>query len=188
MEEALRGLYGPATAVALWPEKGWVVAAFWNGSLKVWDLKRGQEVWTLTGQEQGTTPLALWPEPGLAVSASGKTLKVWDLNQGQEVHALTGHNNKITGLALWPGSGLVVSTAKETLKVWDLLQGRCIATFVGESPIIVFQAVPGSRMLVVGEEKGRVHFLKLENFGSAAENTPKSSFQKWIRGLFSKNN
>jgi len=185
MEEAFDGLLGPVTAVALWPARGWVVSAFWNGTLKVWDLKRGQEVWTLPGHNGRVTPLALWPEHGLAVSASGDTLKVWDLEQGQEVHTLTGHQGPVTDVALWPERGLAVSTSRDTLKVWDLWRGGCLSTFMGESDITVCKAVAGGQILVIGEEKGRVHFFKLENYEETPEKPPQGSFRKWIRRVIS---
>jgi WD40 repeat protein len=108
MKRDLAGLFGPVTALALWPERGWVVSAFWNGALKVWDLETEQEVHTLTGHDGLVTRVALWPEWGLAVSISGNSLMAWDLVRGICLATFIGES-PLTACAVAPGDPILVA-------------------------------------------------------------------------------
>jgi WD40 repeat protein len=103
------GLLGPVTAVALWPERGWVVAAFWNGSLKVWDLETGAECHTLKGHDKMVTAVTVWPERGWAASASEDgTIRVWDLERGECLATFRGES-AFTVCAAVPGSRILAA-------------------------------------------------------------------------------
>ena len=97
-----------------------------DNTLKVWDLKSGRKLCTLTGHSDIVLRVAVTPDGRRAVSASqDRTLKVWDLESGRELYTLTGHYDWINGMAVTPDGRRVVSASKDnTLKVWDLESGQ----------------------------------------------------------------
>ena len=89
--------------------------------LRVWDLERGGEMYTLPGHTDTITAIAVTPDGSLAVSASDdKTVRVWDLNRGSEYCTLNGHSDHVRAVAVTPDGRRVVSAASDhTIKVWD---------------------------------------------------------------------
>src|SRR5260370_3673781 len=70
-----------------------------DGTLKVWDLKRGNLQYTLEGHKGRLEAVGIMPDGQRAVSASDdKTLKVWDLNNG-------GLGSTLTSVAEWRSCG-----------------------------------------------------------------------------------
>lgn len=90
-------------------------------ALRVWDLERGCEVYTLPGHTDTITAIAMTADGSLAVSASeDHTVRVWDLRQGREYCTLTGHSESVRAVAVTPDGRRVVSAASDhTIKVWD---------------------------------------------------------------------
>ncbi len=108
--------------------------------------------------------VAVTPDGQQAISASlDHTLKVWDLEYGRELLTLRGHTDRVTGIAVTPDGRWVISSSSDrSLKVWDLEQGVVMATFSGETPLQVCAFGPDGKTIIVGEQTGQVHFLRLE--------------------------
>ena len=49
-----------------------------------------------------------------------------------------------------------------TLKVWDLRSGEYLCSFHGEAPVRALSITTDGRMVVAGDDLGRVHFFSLE--------------------------
>ncbi|MBK6965776.1 MAG: hypothetical protein IPH20_18090 [Bacteroidales bacterium] len=58
----------------------------------------------------------------------------------------------------WLASG----SKDKTLKIWDLENYHLIATFTGESTITACIWGPDNQEIIVGEESGRIHFLRIK--------------------------
>jgi len=122
-------------AVAMTPDGRRAVSASGDKTLKVWDLKSGQEIRTLSGHASEVKAVAVTPDGRHAVSASGdKTLKVWDLKSGQEIQTLSGHSMRVNAAIMTPDGRRAVSASDDcTLKVWDLKSGQEIQTLSGHT-------------------------------------------------------
>jgi hypothetical protein len=46
--------------------------------------------------------------------------------------------------------------------VWDLQTGKIVAAFTADASLRACAVVPDGRIIVAGDESGRVHFLTLE--------------------------
>ena len=134
----LRTLHGHnhwVNAVAITPDGKRMVSAADDQTLKVWDLRTGQELHTLRGHSNAVHAVAITPDGEQAVSASAdQTLKVWDLRTGQELHTLRGHNDWVNAVAIThDGFQAVSASVDQTLKVWDLRTGQHLRTLRGHS-------------------------------------------------------
>ena len=134
----LRTLHGHnhwVNAVAITPDGKQLVSAADDQTLKVWDLRTGQELHTLRGHGNAVHAVAITPDGEQTVSAStDQTLKVWDLRTGQEVQTLRGHNDWVNAVAIThDGLQAISASVDQTLKVWDLRTGQHLRTLRGHN-------------------------------------------------------
>ena len=160
------------TDVVLTPDGRRVISASMNEALKVWDLKTGKELFTLSHGSDSEYP---WGISNIAITPDGKkviclfgnrTLKVWDLETTEELFTFTGHSDGYwgtAGVAVTPNGKQVISASEDnTLSVWNLSSGKVIASFTGESALLCFAIAPDGVTIVVGESLGQMHFWRLE--------------------------
>jgi WD40 repeat protein len=107
--------------------------------------------------------VAIAPDGRRAVSASDdNTLKVWDLESGRELRTLEGHSNAVDRVAIAPDGRRAVSASRDkTLTIWDLESGHTVATFTCDAGVYCC-AFSDNRIIVAGDNRGRVHLLELE--------------------------
>ena len=122
------------------------------------------EALVLMGHSNWVYAVAVTPDGRRAVSASGdRTLRVWDLGSGKELRVLAGHSNGVTAVAVTPdGKQAISASDDQTLRVWDLETGKVLAGFTADAPLLSCAVGPDGRVIVAGDESGRIHFLSLE--------------------------
>jgi WD40 repeat protein len=162
--QTLAGHSGGVNAVTVTADGKRAVSASDDQTLKVWDLESGKELQTLAGHSSRVNAVAVTPDGRRAVSASyDLTLKVWDLESGKELQTLAGHCDRVAAVAVTPDGKRAVSASRDqTLKVWELETGNEIATFTADAPLCSLADGPDGRIIVAGDQSGRVHFLSLE--------------------------
>lgn len=78
------------------------------------------------------------------------------------MRTLAGHTDRVFGVAATSdGRGAVSAARDNTLKVWDLETGAAVAMFVCDAGVKCC-ACSDCRIIVAGDDAGRVHFLALE--------------------------
>jgi WD40 repeat protein len=159
----LEGHTDRVRGVALSGDGRRAVSASYDRTLKVWDVQTGQTLRTLEGHTGPVYGVALSRDGRRAVSASwDKTLKVWDVETGQTLRTLEGHTGEIRGVALsGDGRRAVSASYDRTLKVWDVQAGTVVATFTCDAAGIC--CAPAENLFLLGDQAGRVHFLRLED-------------------------
>jgi WD40 repeat protein len=104
-----------------------------DNSVKLWDARIGQELFTLKGHTFPVRCVAFSPDGARLASASMSNMqfgqgryvypgevKVWDARTGQQLLALNGHTGGVSSLAFSPdGARLATGSEDGTVKVWD---------------------------------------------------------------------
>lgn len=165
----LIGHVGRVYAVAISADGRFAVSASYDHSVKVWDIRSGQEIRTLLGHSDHVQGIALTSDDRWAISASRDgTLKVWDLQTGQEVRTLSGHTGRVNTVAVIPGDQLVISGSSDhTLKIWDLFTGQQIRTLAGHAAEVYGVAVTRDGQHAISASGD--HSLKVWNLMTGVE-------------------
>ncbi|MEH2005509.1 ATP-binding protein [Nostoc sp.] len=155
-----------------------------NGTLKVWKLENGEELYPLKGHSEVVNAVAIAPDGSKVVSASAdKTLKVWDISSGKELHTLEGHSEAVNAVAIAPDGSKVVSASDDkTLKVWDIKKGIELYTLKGHSAAVnaVAIAPDGSKAISASADKT----LKVWDISSGKElHTPLESHNNAVKAI-----
>jgi len=110
-----------------------LIAGSYGGSLQIWNLKNGMELYTLKGEFwEFNYAVTITPDLKYIIASNNNVLKVWDLENKKEIYVLRGHASLVTGILLDQNGGFAVSSSMhKTMKVWDLQTGTQIKTLRG---------------------------------------------------------
>ncbi|KAJ4375903.1 hypothetical protein N0V83_001181 [Neocucurbitaria cava] len=74
-----------------------LITGSYDATVKVWDIKTGQEIRTLTGHTQGIRCLQ-FDDSKLITGSLDNTMKVWNWRTGELIRTLPGHSHGVIGL------------------------------------------------------------------------------------------
>ena len=92
MRFRLSGQTRPVTSVAFNDKSDRLFAGSKDGTVKVWDVRQRQELWTYRGHSSGVRGIALSHDGKWLASTSDAELRIWDARQSPTSQALSGHS------------------------------------------------------------------------------------------------
>jgi WD40 repeat protein len=144
-----------------------------NGVLRLYDLERGEVVYTLGAHTNEVHTLINTPDGMCAISASrdeysqGKgTIKFWSLDTGKELPNAGREDGDVAVLVMMPDGRWIISGSSYgdgDLEVWDLDSGDTIAGFRAEGGITAGAISADGLTIIAGDDTGAVHLLRVEN-------------------------
>ena len=104
-------------------------------TIRIWDLKTGNELKTLTGHTASINGVILSHDGNNIISCSDdKTIRIWDLKTGNELKTLTGHTASINSVILsHDGNNIISCSDDKTIRIWDLKTGNELKTLTGHT-------------------------------------------------------
>jgi WD40 repeat protein len=179
----LEGHTGEVSAVAVTPDCRYAISASYDQTLKVWDVKSGEELQTLKGHTNWVIGVAVTPDCRYAISASSDyTLKVWDIKSGKELQTLKGHGSSVTTVDVTCDGKLVISASRDnTLKVWDIEKRKKLQTLKGHTDWVNAVAITSNGKLAISASGDRT--LKLWNIKSGKELQTLKGHTDWISAV-----
>jgi WD40 repeat protein/serine/threonine protein kinase len=140
---ALHGHAGLISCVAFSPDGRRLASRSAGGVVKVWDLARARELFTINCQAErvafspdGQRLLTAGGDAG--ASRPGGELKLWDAQTGRPLATLPGHDLVVTSAVFSPDGGRIASASGNParvppqsgdVKVWDAATGRELFSF-----------------------------------------------------------
>ncbi len=119
----------PVWSVVFSPDGQTVIGGGANQKIKVWDIKTGKVLKTLSGHQDAVRSLVLTPDGKTLISGSGDcTIKIWDLQTGQVIQTIE-QDTPIWGLALSPDGKTLFSGGEDAvLTVRQVPSGELLQT------------------------------------------------------------
>lgn len=130
--------------------KGILAAGYFDGSIRLWELKSGKLLHTLNGHRRMISTLE-FTECGttLASGSADTDIIIWDVVAAMGKFRLSDHSDRITSLAFVEGK-LISSSKDGLLKLWDLTARFCVDTAVGHKSEIWVLTVTESGLVISG--------------------------------------
>ncbi|MEG3863741.1 SMI1/KNR4 family protein [Microcoleus sp. herbarium12] len=141
--KTFRGHSDSVYTIAFNPDGQTLASGGADRTIKIWDLKTGQEIYTLTEHTDAVVSLIASPDGKTLLSGSADTtIKIWNLSTSQVIHTLIGHTCSVLCLAISPdGTRLASGAADNTIIVWELNTYQVIHTLSGHSHTVLSVAI-----------------------------------------------
>ncbi|HEY9820825.1 MAG TPA: serine/threonine-protein kinase [Candidatus Sericytochromatia bacterium] len=120
-------------SVAISPDGSLLASGSDNKTIRLWDLKTGVAIATLTGHSQGVKSVAFSPDGTiLGTGSDDRTIKLWNLSDRKEICTLSGHSHAVKSVAFSPNGQILASGSwDKTIKLWDVRTGLQISSLTG---------------------------------------------------------
>jgi WD40 repeat protein len=153
----------------------------YGSELRLWDLEKGELVWTLSGHTGDVKDVDVTPDGRWAVSGGfDMTVRLWDMETGDCVVVMTGHRDMVNSVSITPDGRQAISGSSDgTLRLWDLSAGACLRILFGhESDVQSVRVRPDGRQAVSGSDDGTIRVWDLEK-GRALQTAGYQSGLSW---------
>lgn len=117
------------------PDEKLLASASWDGTVRLWDLATGGELFRFTDRNKEITGIAFSPDGSrLATASHARTVKLWDVATGREVATLSGHTDQVLSVAFSPdGRRLASGSTDQTVRLWDVETKHEVLTLRGHT-------------------------------------------------------
>jgi WD40 repeat protein len=158
----LKGHTSPVTGLAFTREGG-LVSGSWNNTVKLWDLSRKRQVWSVEVPNSPMATPSVGDEEILIACWDGK-VRGLDRRNGRVVRTLSAHEHWVLSLATnGDGSRLVTGGSDKAIHLWTR-DGRLLSTLRGHTDGVgdLAFAADGRTLASAGDDTIRIWDLPTE--------------------------
>lgn len=134
------GWQGVIYTVDISPDGKYGVTASFDKSVRLWDMKTGEEVRKFYGHEgtfrKGMVNSAKFSPDGRFIISAGSdtTLRLWEVETGQLVRTFRGHKDAVRMAQFSKDGRMIISGGTDSdVRIWDVATGKTIKIFKGHS-------------------------------------------------------
>ena len=157
------------TGLSLWP----AVAITGDGSraivssdedLDVWSLESGSLLRSCCGHQDLVTAVSVSGDGSMAISGSlDHTLAVWSMDSGARLYSFPGHTSAVNQIVMALDQRFAVSVGQDRKLILFSVDGSGLtAAFYGDAALTSSSVSQDGRMILAGDELGRICFLQIE--------------------------
>lgn len=140
-------------SIVISPDGQTLISASNDKTIKVWNLKNGEEIFTITPATDTVKSLAISPDGHSLVSGNiNGVIQVWNITTGEEIHTFDEHSYQVFALIISP-DGKTLFSGSSDIKVWNLDNRELVRTLsIHSGPVFTIAISPDGKTLVSGSE------------------------------------
>lgn len=162
---SLKGHQDSVLAIAINPLQETLISASADQTLKMWNLRTYELLYTFTGHRGPVSCLAITAKGETLISGSfDETLKIWDVNTGNLKSTLEGHEKGVWGVATHPDGQILASGGGDNkIKLWHLANNKLLCELrTEEKGIYDLKFTPDGRKLISGGQDGSIRIWGID--------------------------
>ncbi|HET9627509.1 MAG TPA: pentapeptide repeat-containing protein [Kofleriaceae bacterium] len=128
-----------------------------DGTVQLWDWRRGQAIRSLHGHAGGVWSVAFSPDHQIVMTGGDDdTVRLWNVSDGRERARLSGHGGSAWSVAFSPDGQRVASgCADGAVRLWSVKDGREVLRIPGHRGRVLSVAFsPDGQLLATGDDEG----------------------------------
>lgn len=133
--QTLYGHLGKVNKVAFSPDGEILASASADGTIKLWNLRTGEQSRTFWENFSSVNAIAFSPD-GMTIASGNtdSTVKLWDVRTGKLLHTLSGHSAWVSSVNFSPDGETIASGSYDgTVKVWNAYTGELQQSIIGHN-------------------------------------------------------
>ena len=156
MLKRLTGHKAAVNAVAVSPDKSFIVSGSKDKTIRVWDTQSWKPRYMLSGHTDAITSVAVSSDGRLIASGShDKTVRIWDSQSGKLLRVIEGqHDHSISDVSFHPIRAILATTSREKVRLWDLKTAKVTTVLSahreGKGTFYFVTFFPDGQQLVTG--------------------------------------
>jgi tRNA A-37 threonylcarbamoyl transferase component Bud32 len=152
-------------SVAFSPDGRQILSGGADGTVRLWDSERGEEVGCMLGHSDKVWSVMFTPDGKRALSAGkDRSVRLWNVEAGRPIRSFEARTNR--SVALSPDGTLAISGSLTDgmVRLWQLDTGRELRRLKGHmSWVLALAFSPDGKMALTGSADGTVRLWELES-------------------------
>ena len=171
------------SSIAISPDGTSLVSGSHDSTVRVWDIKSGENLYTLNGHEDSVLSIAISEPDGQVIASGGidGVLRRWKLQTGEEITSLEGEGAWITSLAFDSrGQKLISGRTGNKVDLWNHKSNEVIASGLHDQPVLAVAAISNLGLFASGSSD---RTIRLWNLISGEQKRLLEGHTGWVTSL-----
>lgn len=155
----LRGHTGRVFNVAVTDDGQKVVSTGQDGTVRIWNLKTGEQEQVLQTHTSWGVGLAIVPGTSqIVTSGNDRIVRCIDLETGRTLRFMEGHSDKVWAVAMSDDGAVALSGSHDkTARLWNLRTGREVRRFTGSAGVWSVDLSPDGKLALTAGPGSPAH-------------------------------